>query len=68
MLTNINTQIRKDTWNSIKESLCSFIKTKSGNFSLRKINKDFKLIKNIKDKKSSDIWEGINELAKISDL
>jgi EH domain-containing protein 1 len=64
-LTTIENQTRRDSWYSIKDYVYSYMRKTGGNFSLRRIRKEYRAALGVFEKGSREIREALNELAAI---
>jgi EH domain-containing protein 1 len=64
-LTTIENQTRRDSWYSIKDYVYSYMRKTGGNFSLRRIRKEYRATLGVFEKGSREIREALNELAAI---
>jgi hypothetical protein len=65
-LTQLETQTRRDTWQSIRDLVLTYLEKGKGRFSLQTVNKDFQNAKRLHEKGAKEIREAIGELSNLS--
>ncbi len=64
-LTSINNQMRRDSWEAIRNFAKNYLTGTAGRFSLKKVKKEFADVRQICDKGSQEIREAMKELPTI---
>lgn len=66
-LTPLDNQTRRDSWQAVKGFARTYLEKTSGQFPIRETKKDYIAIKRVRDERSVEIREALNELATIGD-
>ena len=64
-LTSINNQMRRDSWEAIRNFAKNYLTKTAGRFSLKKVKKEFANVRQVCDKGSQEIREAMKELPTI---
>lgn len=64
-LTSLENQTRRDSWQSIRNTVYDYIKKTSGKFSLKKIRKEYQMVRSVCERGSREMREALNELSNI---
>ncbi len=65
-LTPLENQTRKDSWESIRDLVDTYLKKTKGNFPQREVKKEYDAVYAVYEKGSREIREALNELAAIA--
>lgn len=65
-LTPLENQTRKDSWESIRDLVDTYLKKTKGNFPQREVKKEYDEVLAVYEKGSKEIREALNELAAIA--
>jgi GTPase SAR1 family protein len=65
-LTLIENQSRRDSWESIRDLVYSYLEKTAGRFSFREVKQEYRAVRQVFDKGSREIREALNELATIT--
>lgn len=64
-LTDLNTQTRQDSWESIRDYVGKYLKNTGGRFLLKDVKKEYSEVRMVFDKGAKEIREALNELSAI---
>jgi len=64
-LTSINNQMRRDSWEAVRNFAKNYLTKTAGRFSLKKVKKEFADVRQVCDKGSQEIREAMKELPTI---
>jgi uncharacterized membrane protein YhiD involved in acid resistance len=62
-LTSLDNQTREDSWQAVKDLTLQFLKKKNGQYSLRKLKKDYRAVRGVFEKRGREIRKALKELA-----
>ncbi len=64
-LTSNENQRRKDVWNSVKQSVASYLEKRNGKMSLRTLKKDYAAASGISNEGTRELRDALKELSMI---